>query len=137
MSFEDQVNAAINEAFAEVIAVVNEEFDAVISSEDEFGDLGFVGQDIIDTGRLLNSKQVNVENGRAEWSWNPTSPDTGVPYAAAVRNGFFAFGRKYIPGRHWDTRAIKRADPVSLLVDELEKRGIDAKVKQNNIDLLD
>ncbi len=130
----ESMQKEIEDCFAQTMAVLDQEFDDVISDEMAFSDLGFVGQDIIDTSRLLNSKIVNATPLSVSWQWNPKSPETGFPYAKAVREGFFAFGgKKYIPGREWDTRAIERVDPVNLLSEKLSEKGFDATVETNFI----
>jgi len=125
----DSVIKEIKESWGQVIAEVNEELDAVIEDEMAFSDLGFNGQDIIDSGRLLNSKVVEINEDKAEFSWNPHSPENGYPYAPGVRAGFWAYGKKYIPGRDWPGRAIERVNPVNSLAQKLKKKGFSVKVK--------
>jgi hypothetical protein len=125
---------SIEDSWGEVIAEINENFDNVIFDEMAFSDLGFTGQDIIDTGRLLASKEVSANGNKAVFSWNPHSPENGYAYAKAVREGFFAFGgSKFIPGRPWDERAIQISDPVQSLADKLEAKGFKVKILENNI----
>lgn len=134
----DAINQAIDNAFAEVVAKADTEFIAVIEDPEEFSDLGMGGQDIVLTGRLRDSQVVDVQANKATWEWNPTDPDTGYAYALAVWYGFFTYGgTKYVPGRHWAMRALRRIDPVVMLAEELKKQGLNAKVTRNDVQLLD
>ena len=126
--------AQIADAFATTIATIDEEMDAVIEDSNEFSDLGFDDQDIVDTGRLRDSKLLNVQTEddgiTAEWTWNPHDPETGYAYAMAVYAGFNAFGKKQIPGRPWPERAIERVDVLKSLATEMKLRGVPAKVRK-------
>ena len=121
-------------AYGNVIETLDAEYDAVIEDPNEFSDLGFDSQDIIDTGRFKDSKLLDVrtENDRinAHWSWNPTDPETGYHYAAALYTGFMAYGKKWIPGRPWPDRAIARVDPPKALQAEMKLQGIPAKTRK-------
>ncbi len=132
----DELEKIVQDAIAEVMDSYNEEVDNVIQSNEEWF------QDIVDTGRLLDSKKVNISTEgnttTGEFTWDPNDPDTGYAYAQAVWSGFFAYnGSKYIPGRHWPERAMKNVDPVEAIASYLQEKGIDAEVVQNNIDQLD
>lgn len=134
----NKLNKAIDNAWAEVVARVDTECIAVIEDPNEFSDLGFDQQDIILSGRLRDSQVVDVQGNKAEFTWNPHDPDTGYAYGAALFFGFFAYGgHKFIPGRKWVLRALRRIDPVVLLVEELQKQGIGAILASNNIELID
>lgn len=132
----------IKDAMGEVYAEYNVEVDRVIESENEFADLGFVNQDIVDTMRLLNSKVVLTQEDLGAIitimivTWAPISPENGFPYGPAVWRGFFAWGRKFIEGRHWDTRAAKNIDVTRNFVNKLRRRGVNAKVVFDNISSL-
>lgn len=131
------LNQAIDNAFAEVVAKLDTEFIAVIEDPNEFSDLGLDGQDIVLTGRLRDAQVVDVQANKATWEWNPTDPDTGYAYALAVWVGFFAYGgHKFIPGRKWALRGLKRVKPLSVFVDELNKNGIKAKIIADRTDEL-
>lgn len=129
----------ILDAYAEVIETINAEMDAVIEDSNEFSDLGFDNQDIVDTGRLRDSKMLNVQSTDtgtiATWSWNPHDPETGYPYAPAIYAGFMAYGKKYIPGRPWPERAIARVDPMKALEAEMKIRGVPAKVRRKALSI--
>ena len=133
MANSSSIRKIVKEAFAVVVAELNEEFDRVIEDPNEFQDLGFIDQDIIDTGRLKNSKIVNASDLQVTWSWEPISPENGYSYASAVYHGFFAYGKKYIPGRRWTDRAVARIKPLKKLEKELNKRGLKAKITKDNI----
>lgn len=134
----NHLNKAIDNAFASVVAKCDSEYIAVIEDPDEFSDLGFDSQDIVLTGALRDSQVVNAQGNKATWEWNPTDPDTGEAYALAVWVGFFAYGgHKFILGRKWALRALKRVNPAVLLALELQNQGIAARVVRNDAGLLD
>lgn len=117
------------QAWGNVIATLDDEMDAVIEDPTEFAELGFINQDIVDTGRLLNSKLVFSEGKKTRWEWDPVDPDTGEHYAAGVINGFYAYkGTKWVPGRDWVARAIERVNPGQAFAAELKIVGF-AKAK--------
>ena len=95
----------------------------MIESTDEFSDLGFSGQDIVDTGRLRDSMIVDSSKDKLTVTWLPKNPKNNFPYAAAVWSGYFAFGKKYIPGRKWDLKAIDNVNIAQSLADKLEAKG--------------
>lgn len=133
-----QLNKAIDEAFASVVAAFDVECIAVIEDPNEFADVGLPDRDLIDTGRLRDSQIVDVQGNKATFTWDPVSPENGYHYAMALLVGFFAYGgTKYVPGRHWAMRALRRIDPVVMLAEELKKQGLDAKVTRNDVQLLD
>jgi len=123
------LKAKIREAFGATMAVLDIEYDDVIESEVVFGDLGFVGQDIVDTARFLKSKTLTVREDSVVWSWNPKSPENGYPYAAALYTGFWAFGKKYIAGRPWTDRAIERVNLPEWMSYELGKMGVKSRFR--------
>ena len=120
----NKVLGAVENAFAEVVTALDNEFHAVIQDPDEFGDLGLDNQDIVDTGRFDNSQKLMVSRrgGKvvANYEWNPHDPETGEPYAGRILTGFRAYrvGR-WIPGRDWTERAIRRVDPVTMFEKEI------------------
>lgn len=131
------LNQAIDNAFAEVVAKLDTEFIAVIEDPNEFADVGLPDRDLIDTGRFRDAQVVDVRANKATWTWDPVASD-GYHYAMALFVGFFAYGgTKFVPGRHWAFRALKRLDVVQLLAEELQKQGIEAKVVRNDVGLLD
>lgn len=129
MDLDSIIKKAISNKVEESVAIIHAEYnvivDQVIESLSEFADLGFDGQDIIDTGRLLNSKTIETSGSIdtelvAEWEWDPIDPESGHHYARAVYYGFFAFGRHYVPGRPWARRAMENLNPQSRLRQLLE-----------------
>jgi len=72
----NKVLKAVDDAFAEVVVALDNEFHAVIEDPNEFSDLGLDNQDIIDTGRFNNSQILNVskQGGKtvANYEWNPS-----------------------------------------------------------------
>lgn len=135
----------VETAWAEVMAKLDVEYMIVIEDPNEFSNLGFFDQDIVDTGRFRDSQKVNVTGRKAFWQWDPISPDNGYHYGPALYYGFHPFGMDgqdgkpyaYVPGRHWIDRAIKRVNPVKSFAAELRKNGLQAKVVRNNNSLLD
>lgn len=132
----------IEDAFGLTVADFDIEVDEVIQSADEFKSQGFTDQDIVDTGRLLNSKIVDAQKEADEisvlYSWNPVSPKNGYPYGPAVWAGFYAYGgEKFIPGRHWPERAAKNVGITQSFVDYLRESGIPCTVERNGDDELD
>lgn len=126
------VRKLIEDAWAQVVADLDVEYIKVIDDPNEFADEGFTNQDIVDTERFRDSQTVDAKDFKAKWSWHPVDPKTGYEYAPDLYYGFLAFGKYWIPGRHWPERAIRRVDPVAKLVAELNKRGIPAQVIRNN-----
>lgn len=137
----DDVEQLILEAFGQVVADYNVYVDEIIESTEEFGDLGFTGQDIIDTGRLRDSKIVDATATEASFEWNPKSPKNGYGYGAAVWTGYNAWGgNKFVPGRHWPERAAKKLNESGVtiaFVEYLRKQGINAQVLINGDEELD
>ena len=141
MNLED-LTSVIKEAFGDLVADYNEWVDAVIESPDMFSDRGFVDHDIVDTGRLLNSKEVDAKDTEATFLWEPHSPLNGFPYAPAVWTGFYAWGdkRNYIPGRHWPERAATTLNDVGVtqaFVEKLKDLGLEATIVKNGDEDID
>lgn len=119
--------------FPDLVARYDLESDRVIEDPNEFANLGFVDQDIIDTGRLLKSKIIEPQGSLSiRFSWDPVSPENGYRYASAVWWGFSAWGKKFIPGRPWSDRAAYNIDPVNSTAKHLQKLGYDAKVVRDD-----
>ena len=133
ISGKPEVKKAVTRLVNEYLREVNR----VIESDSEFADLGFIGQDIVDTRRFLESRKVNkVETKnkvRHEIYWDATDPRTGFPYPEAIWTGFFAYGgSKWIEGRRFDTRAWKNLRSNEKLVARLRKNGIRSRSVRNN-----
>jgi hypothetical protein len=136
----DDVEQIILEAFGQVVADYNVYVDEIIESTEEFGDLGFTGQDIIDTGRLKDSKIVDANATDASFEWQPKSPENGFSYAPAVWAGFYSRGGNFIPGRHWPERAAKQLNESGVtlaFVEYLRQQGLNAQVLLNGDEELD
>lgn len=139
MKFKDpkkliaQIKKDVAEARGVAIAKIDAELDRVIESEDEFSDLGFISQDIIDSGRLLDSKVISANPNGVTFTYDPVSPENGYHYGAAVYLGFFAWGKKYIPGRPWTIRAMKNENPTINLAIALEEMGYRVTIKSDGI----
>jgi hypothetical protein len=137
----DEVEQMILEAFGQTVADYNVFVDEIIESTEEFGDLGFTGQDIIDTGRLKDSKMVDSTETETSFEWSPKSPENGFSYAPAVWAGFYPWGReKFVPGRHWPERAaIKLNDEgvTKTFVNYLRQQGLNAEILSNGDEELD
>lgn len=138
----DEIMIKVENAFAETVNDYNQEVDATIESMNAFADLGFEGQDIVDTGRLLESKKVDTDKTKtsvsAAFSWNPTSPKNGEKYASKVWAGFFAFGGpKFIRGRHWPERAATNMGVTETFVHYLNEQDVEAEIIIDGDDDLD
>lgn len=124
------MNAAIDEAFAGVVAAMDLELEAVVRDPNAFADQGFVDQDIVDTERFVKSQLVDVRNRKATFRWVAKDPTTGQAYPIALYTGFRAFGKgKYIPGRRWPEKAADRLDIPETMKGSLAERGIKSRVK--------
>lgn len=144
MKFKDpkkliaQIKKDVSEARGVAIAKLDIELDRVIESEKEFSDLGFISQDIVDTGRLRDSKVISANPNGVTFSYDPVSPDNGYHYGNAIFFGFFAWGKKYIPGRPWTIRAVKNEDPVLNMANFLEDLGYQVTINYDGVrDLMD
>jgi len=131
-----QITKDVNEAHGKAVAKVDVELDRVIESLDEFSDLGFIDHDIVDTGRLRDSKVITAKPNSVTFTYAPVSPENGYPYAPAVFHGFFAWGKKYIPGRPWTVRAVKNENPTGNIAIALEEMGYGVTVKNDGVQLL-
>jgi hypothetical protein len=119
------VDELINRAFANVVEALSDEYTAVIEEVGAFPEEPEA--DIVLSSRLRDSMEIDTSNNYAEWSWNPIDPKTRYEYAAKVYHGFRAYGRgRWVPGRHWPEKAIKRVDPARVLAAELNMLGVDA-----------
>lgn len=125
----------VAEATAQAIAKVDIELDRVIESEDEFSDLGFLGQDIVDTGRLRDSKVITANPNGVTFTYDPVAPENGYHYGPAIWLGFWV-GQKYITGRPWTLRAVQNENPVTNTVTALREMGYKVKVKNDGTELL-
>ncbi len=138
MTWKKQLKKAVKRAMAKTAVEYTKQVDKTIKSTTEF----IPGQDIIDTGNLLRSLEISVrqDSGRMivqyAYKWAPINPKTGFAYAVAVWTGFFAFGRKFIPPRPWDTRTAKRMRVVHLFAMNLEIEGVKVIRVVSNLDSL-
>lgn len=125
----DTANLAFDEAWADVVAELEVEMEAVIEDPAAFADQGFT-KNMVDSGRFQMSQQVAVKGGIATFTWGAKSPETGFPYPIALYSGFRAWGKgKYIPGRKWPEKAVDRVNVPETLKQKMIERGIKAKVK--------
>ncbi len=129
-----RLNKDVKKIYSDVVSQYNIEVDRVIEDPNEFANIGFVDQDIIDTGRLKNSKVIETQGELStRFSWAPVDPDTGYHYASAVWWGFNAYGdSKFVPGRPWSERAVYNLDPVNYISDRLKKKGYNALVVRDD-----
>lgn len=123
----NKIKTAAKEALDDYSLNLDIEFRKVISDTNAFSNLGFINQDIIDTGRLKDSQKVTTtpslsgDKVTKVWEWDPVSPETGRHYAGDVFVGFYAFGKKWIPGRDWPNKAFENLDE-DLFEKYLKKR---------------
>lgn len=132
----------INQITREVALQYSEEVDKVIRSESAFSDLGFVNQDIVDTSRLVNSKNLRIirkgDVVEYEFSWEARSPDTGELYPALIISGFFAYGgTKFVRGRNYPNRAMKNIKPVLRFKEQAKRKlGVQVRILADRVDAL-
>lgn len=131
-AIERLIKKRILEAWAEVVNALDQEFERVIRDPNEFNDLGFTDQDIVDTERFVESLKIDPKPTKTTWEWDPVSPDDGYHYASALYFGFMAFGKHFVAGRPWAERAIEHVKPLERFQSELRKRGIDARIVRKN-----
>lgn len=132
----DSVDELINRAFVNVAEALSDEYTAVIEEVGAFPEEP--DADIVLSGRLRDSMEIDFSDNYCEWSWNPTDSETGEEYAAKVYHGFRAYGRgRLVPGRHWPEKAIRRVDPARALAAELKMLGIDASFTSSVDELVD
>lgn len=99
----DDVTDKAKEAFKELTMLFFAENVQVISDPSAF--LDYPGQDIVDTGRLRASTQVDFESPLiAVFSWS-------VEYAAYVHEGYVSANGRVVLGRPWTEVAIERLKP--------------------------
>ncbi|MCA2504923.1 MAG: hypothetical protein IM550_10705 [Microcystis sp. M54BS1] len=99
----DDVTDKAREAFKELAMLFFAENVSVISDPSAFQD--FPAQDIVDTGRLRASTQVDFESPVvAVFSWS-------VEYAAYVHEGYVSADGRVVLGRPWTEVAIERLEP--------------------------
>ena len=133
-SLIEKVKQDIYDSFGDITAEIDQKLDEVIETPGYFEGNP---NDIVDTGRLRDSKEVDAQKDKVTFTYEPKNPDNGYPYAPAVWAGFYAYGgSKYIEGRHWTERAVKEVDPAERLAELMEEKGYSAEVKFNNIDAL-
>lgn len=133
---DEKLKQLIRTEFKQVMLDLTDEFTDVIEDPAAFEDQGFYSQDIVDTGRLRDSQDINETLDSVSFSWDPVDPETGEHYAMDVYRGFFAYGNpnRYVPGRRWPQRAMTRFRPVSVLADRLRTKGLKVSVKSEDYD---
>jgi len=116
----------IKDAFQEAIDDLDMEFQAVISDANAFADIGVFNQDIIWSGRLKESQQLEISQGgnkaKASWQWDPVDPETGDHYAGDVFVGFTTWSGRFIPGRNWPDKGIERNNPIDNFIVKLRAK---------------
>ena len=116
----------IKESFSQVVDELDLEFQVVISDSNAFADIGVYNQDIIWTGRLKESQQLEIStdrnNVKASWRWNPFDPESGEYYAGDVFVGFTTWSGRFIPGRNWPDKGIERYNPIDNFVLKLKQK---------------
>jgi len=124
-----KMNDAFDRAWGEVMAALDIELEATIRDPYAFADLGFVDQDIIDSGRFLKSQQIKDDGRAVAFSWSAKDPKSGFAYPLALYTGYRAWGRKYIPGRKWPEKAADSLDLVGYLKAKMRAYGVKGQVK--------
>jgi hypothetical protein len=120
----DTIKLKIKNCFNRTVDVLDKMQDRVIQDPWEFADLGFLDQDIVDTGRLHNSKIVEtVDEGdlvSVRYVWNPINPEDGRAYAGDVFLGFTSYAGNFIPGRDWPNRSEEKLNTREHFVETLK-----------------
>lgn len=100
-------------AFKKTCFRLGRSFTQVISEPGAFPE--FPGQDIVDTGRLRASQQLDfLSPGYARFSWN-------TAYAAFVLRGYQKRNGQRQPGRNWVAEGLRRADIDRVFKEEVSK----------------
>lgn len=101
-----EINAAAERAFKQTAFLLGRQFTEVITQPRTWK--GFEGQrDIVDTGVLRSSQQVNFTKPlEAVFSWP-------VEYAAYVHEGYILRNGRKVEGRPWTTIAAQELDVQS------------------------
>jgi len=121
----DQLLKKSRQVVHDYIKELDDEFQAVISDTYAFADIGLTNQDIIWSGALKASQDMNINDSKnitATWIWDPVDPESGYHYANDVFVGFNAWGDgRFIPGRNWPGKALDRLDPIIYLRKKLKQ----------------
>lgn len=104
-SFIRGVEEAVKEAFKETNLVLGREFTQVISDPSAFRE--FPGQDIVDTGALRASQEVQFTDDIVTFRWP-------VQYAEYVHEGYTLRSGRKQPARPWTRVAMRRKNPQSV-----------------------
>lgn len=119
----DQLIRRSRVAVKEYIKELDQEYQVVIADTYAFSDVGVMNQDIIWSGKLKQSQQMNIQdskNIKANWVWDPVDEKTGEHYASDVLNGFTTWSGRNIPGRNWPSKAVERVEPIPFLIKKLK-----------------
>ncbi len=102
------VNRATESAFKETCFLLGIEFTKAISEPIWQWDNAPSPRDIVDTGQLRASQQVEfVSDSEAQFSWN-------VEYALYVHEGYQLRNGREVSGRPWTTKGLKRFNPQKV-----------------------
>ena len=120
----DAIKLKIKDCFAQTVDALDEMQDQVIKDPWEFADLGFLDQDIVDTGRLHDSKIVETVDEEnvvtTRYVWNPINPEDGRAYAGDVLVGFTSYAGNFIPGRDWPNRSEEKLNTHEHFLEALK-----------------
>jgi len=110
------VDQALNEAFKEAMFLLGQEFTKAITDNVWDWPNPPSPRNIIDTGRLRSSQQVNFqEEGVATFSWP-------VDYAIYVHQGYTMRDGSTFPGRPWTTKALETFDVSATISTILQRK---------------
>lgn len=122
----NRIKEIIEESFEDSIEALSEAQDDLINDPFGFSDLGFINQDIVDSGQLRDSKKIEKrkqgDDIEVKFSWAPVAPETGEIYAADVFVGFYSFSGKFIPGRDWPNRSAEKIDILGHFKNGIQSR---------------
>lgn len=123
-----KLNKAIHQSFDATVDKQSAAFDDAITEESypwprptkrKSGRTVRSPRDIVDTGKLLESKVVARSSSQmaAEFSWG----NEEVNYASAVHNGCTLRNGTEIPARPWTERGVEECDPKKVFEKELRR----------------
>lgn len=118
-----KIDKAINTAFDKTCDRLSQAFDDAIADEiyswpretkRRNGRIAGKTRDIIDTGELLESKQVARSANAAEFSWD-------TEYSAAVHEGATTRSGAELPARPWTEKAMEEVNPQEVFEQQLRR----------------
>ena len=72
-------------------------------------------RDIVDTGKLRDSQQFQVNDLAINFLWDAIDPETGLSYASDVFYGYTNGNGTDFPARDWISYAFSQRPPIETL----------------------